>query len=79
MKYRQIRSLLQAASSLLDERDGIDRQLAHILDQIAETVQRIDGMSKGSANVIQFPVNGQSHAIVSKGKPEFGSNHRALE
>ncbi len=53
-KYSRVRSDLEAAREWLDGSDEVDSTIALVLDQIIETVLRIEHM-KTASNVIRFP------------------------
>lgn len=53
-KYSHVRRDLEAAREWLDGSDELDVAVALVLDQVIETVLRIDHM-KPSTNVIAFP------------------------
>lgn len=53
-KYSHVRRDLEAARKWLDGSDELDVAVALVLDQVIETVLRIEHM-KPSTNVITFP------------------------
>jgi len=53
-KYSQVRSDLDAARERLDASDELDVAVSLVLDQVIETVLKIEHM-KSASNVIPFP------------------------
>lgn len=53
-KYAHLRRDLETARERLDDSDELDFAVSLVLDQIIETVLKIEHM-KGAANIIPFP------------------------